>query len=384
MKRAYAYLKVVAWLAIVLLATPLEALAQDGGGGSQAPAFKKEELAQMLAPIALYPDSLLSQILMASTYPLEIVEADRWVKQNPGLKGDPLDNALKDKPWDPSVKSICHFPSVLSKMSDQIDQTGKLGDAFLGQQKDVMDTIQELRNKAYAQGNLKTGKEQKVSVDSQTQTIIIQQADPQVVYVPTYSPVVVYGTWWYPAYPPYFWYPPPPPAYGAMAFSAGFFVGAAVASWSSFNWSNHNVYVNVNQINNFNRNTNINNIHNNVWQHDPSHRQGVAYRDNATAQRYGQTAPRSQDFGREARGFDSRPSGLSQGKAPGDASKWGSAEHQGMRDNAFSGFGDSDRERMASDRGFESRSRSFDEGGFHDFGGGSFHGGGGGFHGFHR
>jgi hypothetical protein len=380
MKKTRTYLNVVIWLMLLVLTMPLEALSQSGNGGTQAPAFKKEELTQMLAPIALYPDSLLSQILMASTYPLEIVEADRWVKQNPGLTGDKLDKALQEKSWDPSVKSLCHYNTVLARMSDQIDQTSKLGDAFLAQQKDVMDTVQELRQKAYAQGNLKSGKEQNVVVEKETQTIIIQPADPQVVYVPTYSPTVVYGAWWYPAYPPYVWYPPPPPYYGAVAFGAGFAVGIAVASWSSCNWNNHNVYVNVNQTNVFNKNTNINNIHNNTWNHDPSHRQGLAYHDSATAQKYGQNPSLSQDARRQSRGYDGKGSSGMGAKGQGSTPAWGGG-HKEAGNTAFSGYGSGKQEKTASDRGVSSRGSSFGEGGSHGFGEGSSHGGGGFFHG---
>ena len=174
--------------------------------GSQPPVFKAEELEQILAPIALYPDSLLTQILMASTYPLEIVQADRWAKQNKDMKGDALAKALEAQPWDPSVKSLVNFPQVLAMMSEKLDWTQKVGDAFLAQQKDVMGTIQKLRHKAQASGNLKTTKEQVVKVEKEV--IIIESASPQVVYVPTYNPTVVYGAWAYPAYPPYPVYPP--------------------------------------------------------------------------------------------------------------------------------------------------------------------------------
>src|SRR5512143_2313474 len=139
-----------------------------GAFGQQAdqPVFKPEELDQMLAPIALYPDALLAQVLMASTYPLEVVQADRWAKQNKDLKGDPLTAALEKQPWDPSVKSLVNFPQVLGMMSEKLDWTQKLGDAFLAQQKDVMDTAQALRAKAQAQGALKDTKEQKVTTDT--------------------------------------------------------------------------------------------------------------------------------------------------------------------------------------------------------------------------
>ncbi|MDH4233025.1 MAG: DUF3300 domain-containing protein, partial [Nitrospirota bacterium] len=152
----------LALMIIAMLMLPPATAAQDPGQPEQDGRFKKEELVQMLAPIALYPDSVIAQMLMASTYPLEIVEAERWLRQNKELKGDALDNALKEKTWDPSVKSLCHLPDVLFAMSEKLDQTRKLGDAFLIQQDEVMAAIQELRRKADEQGNLKTTGEQKV------------------------------------------------------------------------------------------------------------------------------------------------------------------------------------------------------------------------------
>ncbi|HET9589460.1 MAG TPA: DUF3300 domain-containing protein, partial [Anaerolineales bacterium] len=184
-------------------AIPPQVLAQ---ASSANPTFKPEELDQLLAPIALYPDSLLAQIFMASAYPLEIVQADRWVKQNQQLQGDALTAALEQQPWDPSVKSLVNFPQVLAMMSEQLDWTTKLGDAFLAQQKDVMNTVQRLRVKAQAAGNLKTTTEQQVIVEQQV--IRIESPSPQVVYVPAYNPTIVYGAWAYPAYPPYAYYPP--------------------------------------------------------------------------------------------------------------------------------------------------------------------------------
>ena len=185
------------WTLVLVLAVPPGVFAQDTGA---KPTFKQEELDQMLAPIALYPDSLLTQILMASTYPLEVVQAERWAKQNKDMKGDALAKALEAQPWDPSVKSLVNFPQVLTMMSEKLDWTQKVGDAFLAQQKDVMATVQKLRAKAEAAGNLKTTKEQVVKVEKEI--IIIEPASPQVIYVPTYNPTVVYGAWPYPAYPP--------------------------------------------------------------------------------------------------------------------------------------------------------------------------------------
>jgi uncharacterized membrane protein YgcG len=208
-------------------------------------------LEQILAPIALYPDALLTQVLMASTYPLDIVQADRWVKQNKDMKGDALAKALEAQTWDPSVKSLVNFPQVLAMMSEKIDWTQKLGNAFLAQQKDVMDTVQDLRAKARAAGNLKTTKEQTVIVEKET--IIIQPASTQVIYVPAYNPTVVYGTWAYPAYPPY---PVYPPGYVAgAAFVTGVAVGAAWGyAWGHANWHGGDVNINVNQNANINKN----------------------------------------------------------------------------------------------------------------------------------
>ena len=209
-----------------------------GQSAGEDKSFKQEELDQLLAPIALYPDSLLAQIFMASTYPLEVVQAGRWVKANEGLKGDALTDALEQQNWDPSVKSLVNFPQVLNMMNEKLDWTQKLGDAFLEQQKEVMDTVQNLRQKADAEGNLKSNEEQKVVVEKETKTIIIEPANPQVIYVPTYNPTVVYGTWWYPSYPPYYYYPPGYVAGAALfSFGVGMAVGAAWGyAWGRCNW----------------------------------------------------------------------------------------------------------------------------------------------------
>jgi len=289
------------WLLVFSLALPLPNL----GVAQNAPAtYKPEEIEQLVAPIALYPDSLVSQILMASTYPLEVVEADRWAKQNKDQKSDAFAAALEKQTWDPSVKSLVNFPQVLAMMSEKLDITQKLGDVFLAQQKDVLDAIQRLRAKAQKEGNLKSNKEQNVIVEQPTPTqqttiIKIEPANPQVVYVPQYNPTVVYGAWPYPAYPPYPYYPPGYTfATAAFSFAAGVAVGAAWGyAWGGCNWGRGDVDINVN------RNTNINNTHINrqnyqqnlqarggsnggQWQHDPSHRKGVGYSNNAVAQKY--------------------------------------------------------------------------------------------------
>ncbi len=174
-----------------------------------------EQREQLVAPIALHPDSLLTQILMASTYPLEVVQAARWSKENPDIAGDALEDAMEQQPWDPSVKSLTAFQQVLQMMNDDLSWTQQLGDAFLAQQEDVLDVVQRLRMKADEAGNLKTTKEQKVEKQTVTAesgqketVIIVEQANPEVIYVPAYNPTVIYGGWPYSAYPPYYWYPP--------------------------------------------------------------------------------------------------------------------------------------------------------------------------------
>lgn len=387
MQRKQLWMPVVSISIAILIALPLQSLAESNNDASQKK-LSKEELAQLLAPIALYPDDLVSQILMASTYPLEIVQADRWVKKNKQMKGDALAKALEKENWDPSVKSLVGFPSILAAMSEKLDLTTKVGDAFLSQQKDVMDTIQLLRKKAYDAGNLKTSKEQKVIVEKEV--IVIKQADPEVIYVPSYSPTVVYGAWMYPAYPPYYYYPPPPPAYPAYHFAAGVAIGVAWGyAWGNCNWHGGHVEQNINQNININRNIDRSKYQSRVktsdrkWQHNPEHRRGVAYKDGATAKRYGQSPARSMEGRRESRGYGS--AGVSRGGRPsagtmerggaggsrGDRPSAGTMDRgdRGSRDSAFSRSGESGRQaRTASDRGLSSRQSSV--------GGSSFGGGG--------
>jgi len=295
--------------ALVSLPWPAVVVAQDEAQGSaQTATFSPEELEQVVAPIALYPDSLLAQVMMASTYPLEIVEAARWAKANPGLKDKALDEALQSQSWDASVKSLVAFPQVLTMMNEELAWTQKLGDAFLAQQSDVMYAVQVLRSKAKAQGNLESGAQQKVIVEpapqGETTVIRIEPASPQIVYVPTYNPTVVYGSWPYPSYPPYSYYPP---GYTAAASVLSFGVGMAVGSalWGGYHWGGGyghgyghgyggDVDIDVNRYNNYNNNVtrnynqNNNNFQNGKWQHDGSHRKGVQYRDKGVQNKYGQ------------------------------------------------------------------------------------------------
>jgi len=340
--------------------------------------FKPEELEQIVAPIALYPDSLLAQIFMASTYPLEIVQAARWSKAHPDVKGDAVAKAVEKETWDASVKSLIAFPDVLTMMNDKLDWTQKLGDAFLAQQKDVMDAVQRLRVKAKESGNLKSSKEQTVKTEAapagtaSPQIIIIESKDPEVIYVPTYNPTVVYGAWPYPAYPPYYYYPPGYAAGAAFfSFSVGVIVGGAM--WGNCNWGGSDIDIDVNRYNNFNRNEfNRNEINNGKWKHSPEHRQGVGYRDSATQQKYGrasnQDAVRSrEDFrGRADQGRDQMArEGVSQRDVSGTRDLGGTS---GTRDLSGS------RDASSSQRDFGSaqsrdQSRDFDSSRSRDSGG---------------
>ena len=207
-----------------------------------------DRLQQMVAPIALYPDALVSQILIASTYPVEVVEAYQWGQKNKSLSAAQAQQAVQSKPWDPSVQSLVQFPQILDRMYKGLDWTQDLGEAFLTQQGDVMDAVQAMRQKAQAAGNLKTSSQQ--TVTQQDTDIVIQSPDPEVVYVPAYDPTEVYGAWapseWY--YSPYVYSPWPGyyPGGRALAFGVGVAVGAAWSNGYRCNWAGGNVYVNHN------------------------------------------------------------------------------------------------------------------------------------------
>ncbi|MBP0599569.1 DUF3300 domain-containing protein [Herbaspirillum sp. LeCh32-8] len=246
--------------------------------------YTQEQLDQMLAPVALYPDSLLAQVLMAATYPLEVVQAQRFVEARPGLQGDGLARAVAPMPWDPSVKSLVQFPSVLAMMNDRLDWTQQLGQAFLAQQGSVMDTVQDLRERAQVAGSLQSSPQQRVLADDGL--IVIEPINPQVVYVPYYNPVVVYGSWWWPSAPPMVWTPPPryrPPHYSpgvaaSISFGSGIGVMRAAFGDARPDWRQRQVMVTQTRITNVTNDNVTNNVTINrnvtvnqrpvVWHHD--------------------------------------------------------------------------------------------------------------------
>jgi hypothetical protein len=271
-------------------------------GQEQAAQIPADQLDSLVAPIALYPDPMLAQVLAASTYPLEIMQLQQWLTKNKGLKDKALVDAVSKQPWDPSVQGLAALPDVVKRLADDIQWTTDLGNAFLTQQSGVMDAVQRMRKKAKDAGNLKSTDQQKVEtkVVESKQVVVIEQSNPQVIYVPSYNPVVVYG-------PPVYPYPPityPPPGYYAAGVAISFGVGLAMgAAWGGgwgygCGWGNNDVNVNVN--NNFNRNTNVNGGNRvstqpvrggggGSWQHNPQHRGGTPYSDRSTANKYGGT-----------------------------------------------------------------------------------------------
>ena len=382
--------RLLGFSALALALGPTVLWAQD----SKRP-FTSEQLDQILAPIALYPDALLSQTLMAATYPLEVVEAARWTQANPSLKGDAAVQAVKTKDWDVSVKSLVAFPQTLSMMNNNLDWTQKLGDAMIGQQKDVADSIQRLRAKAAAAGNLKTTPQQKVTTQTSGQSggsgsaIVIEPANPEVIYVPYYNPTWAYGPWPYPGYPPVYY--PPPPNYGAalatgMMFGLGVAAGAAMFGgwhwgWSGGGWGASYTTVNVNRatsisVNNFDANR----YRDGQWQHDPAHRDGVPYRTSAERERYNQARPGAQQreqFRGQAANRDAGAAANREGAANRGAEQRPEARGSENRSSAFDGVDRGGQVNRDYDRGRSSwGDRSFDRSGGGFERGGGFHGGG--------
>jgi hypothetical protein len=326
----------------------------------QAPPYTQqtpEELQRLVAPIALYPDSLVAQILAASTFPEQVVEADRWVQAHPDLKGEALGQAVDSQPWDPSVKALTAFPSVLGNMDKNLSWTSSLGDAYYNQQQEVMDAVQVMRQRAQQSGNLKTTPQQ--TVTTQGSTIVIQPANPEIVYVPAYDPWLVYGppivAWpgWYPY--PGIWYGGPYLSFG-VGFGIGFFAGFGWG-WGRWGFDWHNRYPVFGGARYYSR-TNV------FYNRNYFYRGGGGFRPGYAANR-----------GFAGRGVYNRPGGATRPFEGNNRAARGYAAprgQSGVRSGAFSGYG-----RGGEARSFSSRGASSFGGAR---GGGGFRGGGGGRH----
>jgi len=352
-------------LALLFAAWPQNLLAtQDAQAPAQTPQGAPyaqqtpEQLQQLVAPIALYPDSLVAQILAASTFPEQVVEADRWVQAHPDLKGDALGQAVDQQPWDPSVKALAAFPSVLGNMDKNLSWASSLGDAYYNQEQDVMDAVQVMRQKAEESGNLKTTPQQ--TVTSQGPTIVIQPADPEVVYVPAYDPWVVYGgpivAWpgWYPY--PGIWYGGPYLSFG-VGFGIGYFGGYGWG-WGRWGFDWHNHYA--------------------IYNHDRYYSHSRTFYNRNTFYRGGGDRGRGFDGhggGDRGRGFDGHGAGGRPFNGDRQAARGYAQPHgqSGVHSGAFSGY-----DHGGQTRGFSARGNSSlgGGGGFHGGGGGGSHGGG--------
>ncbi len=370
---------VAIFCALSLVAVQGTTSAQDAG---QAAAETVEETASLLspdqldslvAPIALYPDNLLAQVLVASTYPLEIIQLQQWMKRNPDLEGDALAEAVAEQPWDPSIQSMAVVPEAVDRLANDIQWTTELGNAFLAQQSDVMDAVQRMRKGAQDKGALETNEQQVVEtkVVEEKTVIVVQPADPEVIYVPSYNPTYVYPPPVYP-YPPVY-YPPYTPGAAFVTFSFGVMWGAAVwgGSCCGCGWGGNDVDINID--NNFNRNREVERGDRNVdrgggadrgdrgganrgdrgggtWQHDPQHRGGTPYADRSTADKFGGTArgdsvssrqasARQQQAGRQGGARGSSPGAGSLNRSAGGAGDLAGSLSGGSLDRSGAGSG---------------------------------------------
>ncbi len=301
------------------------------------PSLTLQQLDQLVAPVALYDDPLLADILTASTYPLEVVEAHRWVSDpaNAALKGDALTTALADQDWDPSVKALVPFPNVLQMMDNHLDWTEGLGEAFLAQQGDMMDAVQRLRRQAQSAGTLKSSPQQTVANDGDDVTISSPPSD--VIYVPDYNPWCAYGPWSYPIYAPYYFEPWPGycgPADYVIGWDAGIFLPFGFWEWGDFDWRYHHIVINHGHLNQYHSR---HEQAGDVWQHDPAHRVGVPYRDPRNTRQFQPTQVSHQSF----RGYEGRDGEPSESTRPAPP--------------AFGNYGSGLNTRIQSERGQSSR-----------------------------
>ena len=340
---------------------------QASATDEQVPKIPNDQLDSLVAPIALYPDPLLAQVLAASTYPLEIIQLQQFLQKHKDLKDKALTDAVMKENWDPSIQSMAALPDVVKRLADDIAWTTDLGNAVLAQQSDVMDAVQRMRAKAEGTGNLKSSEQMKVEtkvVESKS-VIVIEQSKPDVVYVPSYDPVVVYGAPPYP-YPPIYYPPPPPAGYYAAGMALSFGVGMMVgAAWGGGGWCCNsgwggNNTININNNNNYVNNSNRQNINNsgnrtgnrtggsNNWQHNAQHRGGTPYSNKATAGKYGGTARGDSASSRQANARQNQ--GQRGGGQQAGSMDRGGRQQSGASDRAAGGAGGADRAGGGGDR----------------------------------
>jgi len=362
---------------------------EPAGSAQETTKIPPEQLDSLVAPIALFPDPLLSQTLVASTYPLEIVQLQQWLMKNKNLKDEKLVEKVSKQDWDPSIQAMAPLPDLVKRLADDIQWTTDLGNAFLAQQTDVMDAVQRMRQKAQGKGTLASNEQQKVETQTveSKQVIVIEQASPEVVYVPSYDPIYAYGDPFYP-YPPIYY----PPYAGAIAFGVGIAIGAAWGGgWGwGCGWGGGDIDINHN--NNFNRNTNINrgdrtNIGGgNKWQHNPTHRGGAPYGDRGTANKFGGTARGDSLSKRQAGARDTvgrqggnMPSTRDAGSRGSMGDRSGGKDSIGGRDvSSRSGSGRDNSAFGGGSKDYNGKSaRSSSSRGSSSWGGGSSRGGGG-------
>lgn len=261
-------------IALLLFGSGCTSAAQSNQANTE---FSEAELDQMLAPVALYPDSVLTHVLIAATYPLEVVQAARWLEQNPGLSGEAAVDAASGQDWDPSVQALVAFPQLLKRLNDDLIWTQQLGEAFISDETALLASIQRLRQRAYAQGSL--NKMEHVVVEREREIIVIEPARREVIYVPYYDTRVVYGNWWWPAYPPVYWHEPA--GYRtqvAFYWGSGFSIRPSFY-FSIFDWQRRHVVVHHHYHHKppryYPKRQHFQ--HASRWQHDNYHRRGVHY-----------------------------------------------------------------------------------------------------------
>ena len=344
-------LRAAALIIGVMSLMPFNASAQAGPGNST---LSEAQLDQLTAPIALYADPLIGQILTAATYPLEIVEAQRWLEDpaNAALKGDQLAAALQEQSWDLSIKSLVPFPQIVQMMDANLEWTEQIGDAFLAQQDAVMDSIQRLRHQAAAAGSLTSTPQQTVSTEDQD--IAIEPANPDLVYVPYYDPNVIYGPWPWPDYSPFYFPPPPGVIIGSglwIGFGIGFPILGPFWGWNRWDWRHHRLDLVAGHAG----------VRPGPWEHDPAHRDGVPYRSGTVAARF---QAQSEAARRDVRGFPPAVEGQRGGGAgavrstefaPREAPTRSSAPALRAAPPAFESFGGGPQVRQESQRGAISR-----------------------------